>query len=55
MNIDFPQEIYKGIYSIPYKNGKYVKCKFQSIHIKNEDIYQFVFYTQTQVFHQMQI
>ncbi len=52
MNIDFPQEIYKGIYSIPYKNGKYVKCKFQSIHIKNEDIYQFVFYTQTQAFHQ---
>ncbi|MDE5715612.1 MAG: SAM-dependent methyltransferase [Anaeroplasmataceae bacterium] len=52
MDIDFPKEIYKGILSIPSKNCLYNKCKFQIIKIKEEEIYQFSFYTKTQVFHE---
>ncbi|MDE6242270.1 MAG: SAM-dependent methyltransferase [Anaeroplasmataceae bacterium] len=53
MKISFPNDVIRGIFSIPkVKNQPYLKAKLQRIGIKNEEVIQVSLYTQQQVFHE---
>ena len=53
MNIDFPQNIIKGTFSIPKsKDIEYINIKFQRITLQNEEIVQFAYYKSDKVFHE---
>ena len=45
MNIDFPQDIIRGTFSIPKsKDIEYLNIKFQKIILQNEVVVQFAYY-----------
>ncbi|MDE7385420.1 MAG: SAM-dependent methyltransferase [Anaeroplasmataceae bacterium] len=53
MKISFPNDILRGVFSIPKdKNQIYLKAKLQRILIKNQEFIQISLFTKQQVFHE---
>lgn len=53
MNIEFPKDMIRGVFSIPTsKEQKYLKAKLQKMYIKNQLVIQVSLFTKQQVFHE---
>lgn len=52
MQISFPEDIIRGVFSLPKTEDEYLKAKLQRILIKNQEVIQVSLYTKQQVFHE---